>query len=72
MTHDAEAHPAELLTKSDAAKILGLTPAAVVLLERNGHLTALRTAGGIRLFRRRDIERLARIRAAHGKLAARR
>ncbi len=50
----------DLLTKADAARLLDLTPAAVVALERRGHLKAMRTAGGVRLFVRRDVERLAR------------
>lgn len=53
----------DLLTKSDASKILGITPAAVVLLERKGQLPALRTAGGVRLFRRDEVNALAARRA---------
>lgn len=52
-----------LLTKSDAAKRLGLTPASVLNLELKGQLTALRTEGGMRLFRRTEVDRLARRRA---------
>jgi DNA-binding transcriptional MerR regulator len=62
-TPSTVSNPEELMTKSDVAKILGLTPAAVVLLEQKGVLPALRTAGGVRLFRRRQVERLARRRA---------
>lgn len=47
------------LTKADAARILRLTPAAVVLLEKKGLLRAERTEGGIRLFLRADVEQLA-------------
>jgi len=50
----------QLLTKSDAGRILGLTPAAVVQLEKRGELLATRTAGGIRLFSKSDVVKLAR------------
>jgi excisionase family DNA binding protein len=53
----------DFLTKADAAKLLGITPAAVALLERKGHLSAVRTAGGGRLFQRAAVERLAAERA---------
>lgn len=49
----------ELLSVSDAARILGVTPTTVRLMERTGQLPALRTAGGMRLFQRVDVERLA-------------
>ena len=55
---------ADLLTKSDAARILGLTPATVVLLEKHGKLSAQRTAGGVRLFSRAEVEQLAAARKA--------
>ena len=48
-----------LLTKADAAKILGVTPAAVAQMERSGRLPARRTVGGMRLFRNEDVRRLA-------------
>ncbi len=53
----------DLLSTADAARILGVVPATVRQLERNGRLPAIRTAGGIRLFRRADVERFARERA---------
>ena len=56
-----------LLTAADAARVLGCTPAAVRQMETKGKLKAVtRTEGGIRLFRRLDVERLARIRAKKG------
>jgi DNA-binding transcriptional MerR regulator len=66
MAHQAktEALMQELLTKSDAAKILGLAPATVVLLEKQGKLSAQRTASGVRLFSRPEVERLAAERKA--------
>ena len=53
-----------LLTVADAARRLGVTPAAVVAMERTGKLTALRTEGGMRLFVLDDVERLVAVR--HG------
>ncbi len=52
----------QLLTKSDVAKVLGITPAAVVFLERKGLLTATRTRGGVRLFKASEVEALANAR----------
>jgi excisionase family DNA binding protein len=49
----------DLLTVGDAAAILGLSPDMVRVLHRQGRLPALRTPGGYRLFKRRDVERLA-------------
>jgi excisionase family DNA binding protein len=60
----------DLLTKADAAKLLGVTPAAVVLLEKRGKLPAFRTAGGMRLFRRADVERAAQERQPARQAAA--
>ena len=48
-----------LLTKGEAARMLGLTPAAVLALEKRGALSATRTKGGIRLFSESDVLRLA-------------
>ena len=56
----------DLLTKADAAKLLGLTPAAVSLIEKKGGLQAQRTEGGVRLFRRADVEELSRERLSAG------
>jgi excisionase family DNA binding protein len=50
----------ELLTVGDAAAILGLSPDMVRVLHRQGRLPALRTPRGNRLFKRKDVERLAR------------
>ena len=52
----------KLLTAADAARRLGVTPAAVVTMERTGKLTALRTEGGMRLFVLDDVERLVTVR----------
>jgi len=52
------------LTGGDAARVLGVTPATVRLMAQRGELTpAAETEGGIRLFRREDVEALARKRA---------
>lgn len=48
------------LLTSDAARILNISADAVRRLERLGQLTAMRTAGGTRLFDRTEVERLAR------------
>jgi excisionase family DNA binding protein len=56
--------PTQLLSPADAAKILGVTPAAVIAIARRGSLPFLRTVGGRRLFVRSDVERLARERQA--------
>ena len=53
------------LSAADAARILKVTPAAVRLMHRRGALEAVaETEGGIRLFQRRDVETLAKRRAA--------
>ncbi len=51
------------LSSADAARVLGVVPATVRQMERSGRLPARRTVGGMRLFRREDVERLARERA---------
>ncbi len=53
----------QLLSVADAARVLGVVPATVRQMERSGRLPARRTAGGIRLFRREDVEQLAEARA---------
>ncbi len=52
----------ELLTTAEAARMLGLTPATVRYLETMGHLAARRTATGVRLFTRQDVEALRQLR----------
>jgi DNA-binding transcriptional MerR regulator len=51
--------------------MLHVSPETVRLWERSGHLRALRTEGGVRLFDRRDVERLAREREADKRPALR-
>ena len=52
----------KLLTK-DAAKLLNITAERVRQIEREGGLRANRTEGGVRLFERADVEKLAKDRA---------
>jgi excisionase family DNA binding protein len=53
----------ELLSAADAARILDVTPATVRQMLRRGTLpAAAKTEGGIHLFRRKDVEKLARAR----------
>jgi excisionase family DNA binding protein len=53
----------ELLSVTDSAKILGCSSDLVRLLERTGKLPAMKTAGGVRIFRREDVEAMRRTRA---------
>jgi hypothetical protein len=51
---------ARFLTASDAARVLGITPGAVRLMLKRGALpVAERTVGGINLYLRDDVYRLA-------------
>lgn len=53
------------LSAADAARILKVTPAAVRSMHRRGALEAVaETEGGIRLYRRQDVETLAQRREA--------
>jgi excisionase family DNA binding protein len=54
----------ELLTTSDAAKVLQVSTDWVRELERQGRLPALKTRSGQRLFFVEDVERLAQARDA--------
>ncbi len=56
----AKKNPDELMTTGDIAKFLGLTSQYIQIMARRGQLPiTATTAGGIRLFLRSDIERLA-------------
>jgi excisionase family DNA binding protein len=55
----------QLLGVADAARILGVVPATVRQMERDGRLPAQKTASGTRIFRKQDVERLATARR-HG------
>jgi len=60
--------PDQLLSTSDAGKILNLSPDGVRALERRGKLRAQYLRSGQRLFRLGDVERLARARGVGGEL----
>ncbi len=62
---EAYMHDDQLLATCDVAKLLGCTTDNVRALERHGHLPALRTLSGRRIFRSADVhqfvlERLAK------------
>jgi excisionase family DNA binding protein len=50
----------DVLLTTEAAQLLHVTGNRVRQLEAAGQLPASRTSGGVRLFRRTDVERLAR------------
>ncbi len=50
----------DLMTASDAARILGVSVDTVRLLARAGDIPFKSTISGVRLFRRDDVEALAR------------
>lgn len=49
----------QLLGVADAARILGVVPATVRQMERDGRLKAQKTLGGVRVFRQEEVERVA-------------
>jgi excisionase family DNA binding protein len=49
-----------VLLTSEVAQMLGVSEGTVRVWERSGRLRATKTARGVRLFDRRDVERLAR------------
>jgi hypothetical protein len=54
----------ELILSSEAARVLNRSTSAVRYYEATGVLRVTKTAGGVRLFRRKDVEELAeRLRA---------
>jgi excisionase family DNA binding protein len=67
MSEEREPRPHDLMTTGEAARVLGLSPDMVRLLERDGRLPAQRTTNGLRLFRRGDVEKLAATRAQTGR-----
>ena len=52
-----EDHSNPLMTHGDVAKFAGVSPAAVRGWADSGKLRFIRSAGGIRLFERTDVER---------------
>lgn len=61
---------ADVLSTADAARLLGVVPATVRHMEKQGQIPARRTEGGIRLFFREDVERVAAEREARQKAKA--
>ena len=59
----------DLIQTGTAARIIGISPTAVQLLERMGKLPALRIDRGVRLFRRADVEQYARERDERRRVA---
>jgi excisionase family DNA binding protein len=55
--------PDDLMTATDAGRILGVSVDMVRVLARNGGLPFQATVGGVRLFKRSDVDALARQRA---------
>lgn len=59
-------NPDELLGPYDASKIANVSAQTVRTWGDQGKLTVIRTAGGMRLFRRSEVEQLAQKRQAQG------
>jgi excisionase family DNA binding protein len=57
--------PDDLMMAADAGRILRVSVDMVRLLARDGRLPFTSTVGGVRLFRRADVETLARERSAN-------
>lgn len=58
------------LSAADASKLLNLTPGGVRLMARRGELpVAAVTEGGIQLFTREDVERVANTRTSKTRVA---
>ena len=64
MTSIGDGNPDDVMTASDAGRILGVSVDMVRLLARDGRLPFTSTIRGVRLFRRDDVERLAMERLA--------
>ncbi len=56
---DAGTTRIDFILTTEAAHVLGVSPETVRAWERLGRLPALKTARGVRLFDRLDVERLA-------------
>lgn len=57
---DRRASADDLMTASDAGRILGVSVDMVRVLARNGELPYQSTIGGVRLFKRGDVDALGR------------
>jgi excisionase family DNA binding protein len=54
----ATANNSDFMLTGEVARELERSPQRIIQLEREGKLPAQRTAGGTRLFRRADVEKL--------------
>lgn len=50
----------DIVLTAEAARIAGVVPATIRWWEKTGRLPAERTSDGVRLYRRGDVERVAR------------
>ena len=63
--------PSDLILSSEAARILGISVQSVRVWANAGRLRATKTAGGVRLFSRSEVEQLrASLDAERGTTAA--
>jgi excisionase family DNA binding protein len=62
----------DILLTNEVARTLGVAPDTVRLWERRGLLPAAKTAAGVRLFSKADVEAFARSRKASADLAVER
>jgi excisionase family DNA binding protein len=58
---------ADIVLTSEAARLCGVSADTIRLWARRGHLPSTRTERGVRIFERRDVERLARERDQSSK-----
>jgi hypothetical protein len=70
MAMHKSADPDDLMTASDAGRIIGVSADMVRLLARGGKLAFLSTIRGVRLFRRADVDALATRRARKKRSAS--
>jgi len=59
----------QLLTSGDAARVAGVSVDSIRNWADNGRLPSIRTAGGVRLFTRQDLERVVQERNTPGEAA---
>lgn len=72
MATNKSASPNDLMTASDAGRIIGVSADMVRLLARGGKLAFLSTIRGVRLFRRADVDALVTRRARQKRAVTRR
>jgi excisionase family DNA binding protein len=56
--HNAATPPSDLILSSEAARILGVSAQSVRAWANRGRLRAMKTANGLRVFARADVEAL--------------